>query len=313
MVAADAPLAAELVARRAARRRSRRTGSRPSGHRDRAAVHRPAEDRRLPGRHAINPVNGERIPVYAADYVLADYGTGAIMAVPAHDQRDLDFARTFDLPVGGRRHRRAGPGRDRRSPPPATAPYVNSGAAGRPDRQGDRGATIIDQLEAEGGVGKGAINFRLRDWLLSRQRYWGCPIPIVHCPACGEVAVPDDQLPVDAAGPARRRPGAEGHVAAGRGDDWVNVDCPALRRPGRRGTPTRWTPSSTRPGTSCATARRATTTGPFDPDEVRRWMPVDQYVGGVEHAILHLLYTRFFTKVLYDMGMVDFVEPFSGC
>ncbi len=259
------------------------------------------------GVHATNPVNNERIPVYAADYVLADYGTGAVMAVPAHDQRDLDFARTYDLPVievisTGQ-------------PDPATSgvatpgdgTYVNSGPL---DGLTDKAAgvsTIVGQLE-EAGVGKGAVTFRLRDWLLSRQRYWGCPIPIIHCPDCGEVAVPDDQLPVtlpELSGAALAPKGVSPLASA---TDWVNVDCPSCGGPAQRDTDTMDTfvDSSWYFFRYCSPGD---VEGPFDPDDVRRWMPVAQYVGGVEHAILHLLYMRFFTKVLHDMGLVDFDEP----
>jgi len=259
------------------------------------------------GVHAVNPVNGERIPVWAADYVLADYGTGAVMAVPAHDQRDLDFARTFDLPVrmvvdtGAEDPARtfvATPGDGR---------YVSSGPLdGLTDKvEGVR--TIIERLEAD-GTGTGAVIFRLRDWLLSRQRYWGAPIPIIHCERCGEVPVPDDQLPVELpylTGAALAPRGVSPLAAA---TEWVNVDCPTCGGPACRDTDTMDTfvDSSWYFFRYCSPRY---TDGPFDVEAVRRWMPVAQYVGGVEHAILHLLYMRFFTKVLYDLGMIDFVEP----
>ncbi|GAA3615202.1 leucine--tRNA ligase [Microlunatus ginsengisoli] len=259
------------------------------------------------GVYATNPVNGEKIPVYAADYVLADYGTGAVMAVPAHDQRDLDFARTYGLDV-----RMVV---DTGEPDPAETgvatsgdgSYVNSGQLdGLTDKVAGVGA-IISQLEAD-GVGQGAVTFRLRDWLLSRQRYWGCPIPIIHCAACGEVPVPEDQLPVvlpDLRGQDLAPKGTSPLAAA---TDWVNVDCPQCGGPATRDTDT----MDTFVDSSWYFYRYCSpdyADGPFDPDDVRRWMPVGQYVGGVEHAILHLLYMRFFNKVLYDAGMVDFVEP----
>jgi leucyl-tRNA synthetase len=261
------------------------------------------------GRYAVNPVNGERIPVWAADYVLADYGTGAIMAVPAHDQRDLDFARTFDLPV-----RMVV---DTGEQDPATSgvatggdgTYVNSADLdGLPDKASGI-ARIIDRLEAE-GRGKRTINFRLRDWLLSRQRFWGCPIPIVHCEACGEVPVPDDQLPVelpDLRG-ADLKPRGVSPLAAATA--WVTTTCPSCGGPATRDSDTMDTfvDSSWYFFRYCSPAY---TEGPFDPERVRRWMPTFQYVGGVEHAILHLLYSRFFTKVLHDMGLIDFAEPFE--
>jgi leucyl-tRNA synthetase len=265
------------------------------------------------GRHAVNPVNGERIPVWAADYVLADYGTGAVMAVPAHDQRDLDFARAFDLPV----RRVVDTGED---DPAVTGVattgdgvYVSSAADGFSlDGMTDKASGVratIERLEAT-GRGSGAVNFRLRDWLLSRQRFWGCPIPIVHCERCGEVAVPDDQLPVelpDLRG-ADLKPKGVSPLAAASG--WVQVDCPSCGGPATRDSDT----MDTFVDSSWYFLRYCSphyAEGPFDPEAVRRWMPAQQYVGGVEHAILHLLYSRFFTKVLHDMGVVDFVEPFT--
>jgi leucyl-tRNA synthetase len=261
------------------------------------------------GVHAINPVNGERLPVYAADYVLAEYGTGAVMAVPAHDQRDLDFAKAFGLPVRvvvdtGE----ADPGQTFVATPGDGA-YVNSPALeGLGDKKG--GVAKITAMLAEQGRGEAAVTFRLRDWLLSRQRFWGCPIPIVHCPSCGEVPVPDDQLPV-------RLPDLRGAELSPKGTsplasatDWVNVDCPRCGGPAQRDTDTMDTfvDSSWYYFRYCSPGRDDV---PFDPADVAKWMPVAQYVGGVEHAILHLLYSRFFTKVLADMGMVDFPEPFG--
>lgn len=261
------------------------------------------------GRYARNPVTGERIPVWAADYVLAEYGTGAIMAVPAHDQRDLDFARQFDLPVRVVV--------DTGEPDPAESGvatvgdgvHVNSPLIDGTDKlAGIR--DIVAWLE-EQGAGRGAVNFRLRDWLVSRQRFWGAPIPIVHCPDCGEVPVPDEQLPV-------RLPDLRGADLAPKGvsplaaaADWLAVDCPKCGGAARRDTDTMDTfvDSSWYYLRYCSPQRDDV---PFDVDAVRRWMPVDQYVGGVEHAILHLLYSRFLTKVLHDMGLVDFTEPFTA-
>ena len=261
------------------------------------------------GVTAVNPVNGESMPVYAADYVLADYGTGAIMAVPAHDQRDLDFARCFSLPIRvvvdtGR-------------PDPAQTGMATSGDgvlvnSGAYDGLAKAEAIerVVADLEAR-GLGKGATNYRLRDWLLSRQRFWGAPIPVVHCPVDGEVAVPDDQLPVqlpDMRG-ADLRPQGTSPLASNR--EWVETTCPACGGPAERDTDT----MDTFVDSSWYFLRYPApdyADGPFDPDAVRDWLPVGQYVGGVEHAILHLLYSRFFTKVLHDMGMLDFVEPFTG-
>ena len=260
------------------------------------------------GRHAINPVNGERIPIWAADYVLADYGTGAIMAVPAHDQRDLDFARTFGLPVRVVV--------DTGEPDPAETWTATSGDgvlvnSGPLDglRKEAAIAAIVAELEAKGG-GHGSLNYRLRDWLVSRQRYWGAPIPIVHCPVDGEVRVPDEQLPV-------RLPELRGADLAPKGvsplaaaTDWVRTTCPRCGGPAERDTDTMDTfvdsswyflryPSVDRDDVA------------IDPEATKRWAPVDSYTGGAEHAILHLLYSRFITKALHDLGHVDFVEPFA--
>jgi leucyl-tRNA synthetase len=262
------------------------------------------------GRYAVNPVNGERIPVWAADYVLADYGTGAVMAVPAHDQRDLDFAKTFGLPV--RQVVDTGEDNPEETFVATTGDgvYVNSGELDGLSDKASGIAKIVQRLESE-GRGTGAVNFRLRDWLLSRQRFWGCPIPIIHCDSCGEVPVPDDQLPVvlpDLRGADLKPKGTSPLAAA---EEWVNVECPSCGGPARRDSDTMDTfvDSSWYFLRYCSPQYES---GPFDPEAVRRWMPAHQYVGGVEHAILHLLYSRFFTKVLHDMGMLDFEEPFQA-
>ena len=258
--------------------------------------------------HAVNPANGERIPVWAADYVLTDYGTGAIMGVPAHDQRDLDFARTHGLAV--RVVVETG------EPDPAVSgiathgdgTLVNSG----PIDGLDKGAAIamITEILAEQGQGRAAVSYRLRDWLVSRQRFWGTPIPIVYCAGCGEVPVPDDQLPVvlpDLRGQDLAPKGVSPLAAA---EDWVNTECPKCGGAARRDTDTMDTfvDSSWYFLRYCSPGYQH---GPFDIEAVRRWSPVDLYVGGVEHAILHLMYARFFVKVLHDMGMIDFGEPFT--
>ncbi|MBB1510128.1 leucine--tRNA ligase [Tessaracoccus sp. MC1756] len=259
------------------------------------------------GVHATNPVNGEQVPIWAADYVLADYGTGAIMAVPAHDQRDLDFARKFGLPV---RTVLDVDGTNPEETGIATVgdgAYLNSGVLNGLTDKASGVARITEQLEAE-GRGTGTVQFRLRDWLLSRQRFWGCPIPVVHCEKCGEVPVPDDQLPV-------RLPDLRGSALAPKGTsplasatDWVNTECPTCGGPAKRDTDTMDTfvDSSWYYFRYCSPGY---TEGPFNPEDVAKWMPVAQYVGGVEHAILHLLYMRFFSKVLRDMGLVSFDEP----
>jgi len=242
--------------------------------------------------------------------VLADYGTGAIMAVPAHDQRDLDFAKAMGLPV--RRVVDTGEPNPEETYEATTGDgvYVNSGPL---DGLTDKAAgirTIIEQLEAE-GRGSGAVNFRLRDWLLSRQRYWGVPIPVIHCDACGEVPVPYDELPLEL--PELRgadlKPKGVSPLAAA--DDWVNVDCPQCGGPAKRDSDT----MDTFVDSSWYFLRYCSPhddTQAFDSDLVNAWMPCDIYVGGVEHAVLHLLYARFFTKVLADMGLVGFREPFAA-
>ncbi|WNM25464.1 leucine--tRNA ligase [Demequina capsici] len=266
-------------------------------------------------RYGINPVNGERLPIWASDYVLADYGHGAIMAVPAHDQRDLDFARAMDLPV-----RVVVDVRDEDGaalPDPAESGIATAGEgvminSGSLDGLGK--AEAIDKVIAElatDGAGERSVNYRLRDWLISRQRYWGTPIPIVHCDACGEVPVPDDQLPVTlpAAEGLDLKPKGQSPLAAAT--DWVSTTCPRCGGAALRDTDT----MDTFVDSSWYYLRYLSvgkTDGPFDPADVARWAPVDQYVGGVTHAILHLLYSRFFTKALRDMGLVDFSEPFSA-
>ena len=256
------------------------------------------------GRTAIHPLTGAEIPVWASDYVLATYGTGAVMGVPAHDQRDLDFARAYGLPIVALVD---GPDpADTGVALPADGPFVGSGPLDGLDRVAaiDR---VIDELTTI-GAGAASTQYRLRDWLISRQRYWGCPIPIIHCPDCGEQPVPDEQLPVvlpDLRGEQLRPAGVSPLAAA---TDWVETECPKCGGPARRDTDT----MDTFVDSSWYFLRYCSpdyTDGPFDPVAVRERMPVDQYVGGVEHAILHLLYTRFFTKVLHDLGMVDFVEP----
>ncbi|MBO0775333.1 MAG: leucine--tRNA ligase, partial [Actinobacteria bacterium] len=274
---------------------------------ERQSVERPKTGVFL-GRYAINPVNGESIPVWAADYVLPDYGTGAIMAVPAHDQRDLDFARRHGL--------RIQVVVDTGQPHPAETGVATAGDgmlvnSGPLDglRKAEAITRITEILAAE-GKGRAGVSYRLRDWLLSRQRFWGTPIPIVYCEACGEVPVPEEQLPVvlpDLRGQDLAPKGVSPLAAAG---DWVNTECPKCGGPARRDTDTMDTfvDSSWYFLRYCSPQYSG---GPFEAGAVRRWSPVDLYVGGVEHAILHLLYSRFFVKVLHDMGMLDFTEPFT--
>ncbi|GAB2594887.1 leucine--tRNA ligase [Microlunatus antarcticus] len=307
VIAPEAPLAAELVTdkHRAAFEAYLEQTKRITEI-ERQATDRPKTGVFL-GVHATNPVDGAQIPVYAADYVLAEYGTGAVMGVPAHDQRDLDFARAHGL--------RVQMVVDTGQPDPAETGVATSGdgayvSSGPLDGLTDKTAgiaRIVEQLQDD-GVGETAVTFRLRDWLLSRQRYWGAPIPIIHCPGCGEVAVPDDQLPVELPHLSGAALAPKGTSPLASATDWVNVACPQCGEPAKRDTDTMDTfvDSSWYFFRYCSPGYEG---GPFDPDDVRRWMPVAQYVGGVEHAILHLLYMRFFTKVLFDMGLVDFVEP----
>ena len=274
---------------------------------DRLATDRPKSGVFLQ-RYAINPVNGEKLPIWASDYVLADYGTGAIMAVPAHDQRDLDFARAMKLPV------RVVVQSDEEDPSVSgvattgDGKLINSGSLDGLNKV-DAITAINKQLEAD-GLGKSARNYRLRDWLVSRQRYWGTPIPIVHCQKCGEVAVPADQLPLtlpDAKG-LDLKPKGQSPLAAAT--DWVNTNCPTCGGAALRDTDT----MDTFVDSSWYFLRYPSSTNhnePFSRADIDTWLPVDQYVGGVTHAILHLLYSRFFTKVLHDIGMLGFTEPFT--
>ena len=263
------------------------------------------------GRYAINPLNGAKLPVWASDYVLADYGTGAIMAVPAHDQRDLDFAKKFDLPIvtvldveGEEDPAESGI---------ATAGdgvLINSGElTGLPKAEAIAKAT---ELVEAAGTGEGKVIYRLRDWLLSRQRFWGTPIPVIHCEECGEVLVPEEQLPVllpDNLRGEQLAPKGQSPLAAA--DDWAIVPCPQCGKSARRDSDT----MDTFVDSSWYFLRYVSpryTDGPFDPQAIREWGAVDMYVGGVEHAILHLLYARFFTKVIRDLGLIEHGEPFKA-
>jgi leucyl-tRNA synthetase len=268
------------------------------------------------GRTVTNPVNGEQIPMYVADYVLMEYGTGAIMAVPAHDERDFAFATAFGLPI---RPVIEGPdaGSDTEGDSAGAGdelPYTGEGRLvnSHPDFDGmdsrEARSAIVAWLDRE-GRGHASVNYRLRDWLVSRQRYWGCPIPIVYCERCGIVPIPDDQLPVELPDIEDYTPKGRSPLAAA--EDWVNTTCPTCGGPARRETDTMDTfvDSSWYFLRYCdASNERAA----WDPEALREWMPVDQYIGGVEHAILHLMYARFFTKALADLGHLDFQEPFRA-
>ncbi len=263
------------------------------------------------GRTVTNPVTGEEIPMYVADYVLMEYGTGAIMAVPAHDDRDHAFARSYELPIRQVVAPRDGSTVDVQTEPYVTkaddAVLVNSGEFdGLTPTEGFE--RIAEWLDRE-GIGHSSVNFRLRDWLLSRQRYWGCPIPIVYCDACGMVPVRDEQLPVELPEVDDYQPKGRSPLAAA--EQWVNTSCPECGQPGRRETDTMDTfVDSSWYFLRYCDARNDDAA--WDPTVLREWMSVDQYIGGVEHAILHLLYARFFIKALADMELLDVQEPFMA-
>ncbi|WP_104370577.1 leucine--tRNA ligase [Desulfocucumis palustris] len=261
------------------------------------------------GGYCINPMNGEKVPILVANYVLLEYGTGAVMGVPAHDQRDFEFARKYNLPI------RIviqpdGPDLD---PDTMAEAYsgdgkmVNSGPFnGTPKEEGIK--AVINYLE-EKKLGRGVVNFRLRDWLISRQRYWGAPIPMIYCPQCGVVPVPEQDLPVLLPGNVEFKPTGRSPLADS--PDFVNTTCPECGKPARRETDTMDT-------FMCSSFYYYRYTSPrdenavWDREKVNGWLPVDQYIGGVEHAILHLLYSRFFTKFLYDVGLIKNIEPFTN-
>jgi leucyl-tRNA synthetase len=265
----------------------------------RIAAARPTEEREgrdksgvFTGRHATNPVNGEQIPIWVADYVLMEYGTGAIMAVPAHDERDREFAETYDLKI---------------------APVIDDAGAligsaqfdGLPWREA-KGA-IVEWL-SEHGRAKPAINFRLRDWSFSRQRYWGCPIPVVHCDACGIVPVPEEELPVLLPEVTDYRPKGQPPLASNA--DFINVICPRCGGPGKREADT----MDTFVDSSWYFLRFCDPNdehAAFDPAIADAWLPIDQYIGGIDHAKGHLLYSRFFVKALNDFGLLGVREPFQ--
>ncbi len=308
VVAADSSLAAELCA--AEHRAELETYV--AEVRKLTDIERQATDRDKTGvflgRYAINPVNGERLSVWAADYVLPDYGTGAIMGVPAHDQRDLDFARKFGLPVRVVVETGLPDPAETWLATPGEGTLVNSGPIdGLPKSEAIQ---AITGMLADRGLGRAAVSYRLRDWLVSRQRFWGAPIPIVYCAGCGEVPVPDEQLPVELPDLRGQDLAPKGVSPLAAAADWVNTECPKCGGPARRDTDTMDTfvDSSWYFLRYCSPRDEH---GPFEVEAVRRWCPVDLYVGGVEHAILHLLYSRFFVKVLHDMGMLDFTEPFT--
>ncbi len=260
------------------------------------------------GSHAVNPVNGRAVPIWVANFALMTYGTGAVMAVPAHDQRDFEFARKYSLPI----EVVIEPQGEKLESAAMKKAYVAPGAMthsgpfdGRTNTEAM--ADIIAWLEQE-GHGRGTVKYRLRDWLLSRQRYWGAPIPVVYCDACGIVPVPEKDLPVKLPTDVKFKAGGGNPLAAS--PSFVNTTCPKCGKPAQRETDTMDTfvdsswyflrYADARNGDQC-----------FAPDKIKHWLPVDQYIGGIEHATMHLIYARFFTMVLHDLGLVDFDEPFA--
>ncbi len=261
------------------------------------------------GSYAINPMNGEKIQIWLSDYVLADYGTGAIMCVPAHDDRDFAFAKKFGLPIV------QVIAKDGKEIPDMTEAYTE--ASGIMINSGEWNGQESAVLKKEGpgiiemrGYGKKTVNYKLRDWVFSRQRYWGEPIPIIHCPNCGNVAVPEDQLPLELPDVERYEPTGTGESPLAAIDSWVNCTCPECGAPAKRETNTmpQWA------GSSWYFLRYVDSKNDQElvsREKADRYLPVDMYIGGVEHAVLHLLYSRFYTKFLYDIGVVDFDEPFT--
>jgi len=309
VLAADSELAAKLVAGSSVEAEFKKYVETVKAASD---IDRLATDRVKSGvflnRYAINPVNGEKIPIWASDYVLADYGTGAIMAVPAHDQRDLDFAKAMKLPVrvvidtGLEDPNTSGVATD------GDGKVVNSGSITGLAKD-EAISKIITELESK-KLGKATKNYRLRDWLISRQRFWGTPIPIIHCDSCGLVPVPESQLPVELPDAKGLDLKPKGTSPLGAASDWVNVSCPKCKAPAKRDADT----MDTFVDSSWYFLRYTSVNNhevAFDKKSVETWLPVDQHVGGVTHAILHLLYSRFFTKVLNDMGLLNFNEPFT--
>ncbi len=257
------------------------------------------------GSYAINPVNNEKIPIWIADYVLFGYGTGAIMAVPAHDERDCEFAKKYDIEVievvskpKGFNGCFGGEG-----------VLVNSGKYNGTSSSDARESIVADLAKQK--LGEEKVNYKIRDWLISRQRYWGAPIPIIHCEKCGVVPVPKDQLPVVLPEVKSYQPTGEGNSVLASVPDWVNVECPKCAGPAKRET-------DTMDGFACSSWYFLRFADPnndkeaFDSGKAKYWLPVDDYIGGAEHAVMHLLYARMWTKVMYDAGLIEFNEPFKA-
>ncbi|MDE6357587.1 MAG: leucine--tRNA ligase, partial [Eubacteriales bacterium] len=260
------------------------------------------------GAYGINPLNNEKLPIWVSDYVLADYGTGAIMCVPAHDERDFSFAKKFDLPII-----QVIAKENEEIKEPLEKPFtedgimVNSGKFNG-TKSSDAKELIANYLEEE-KIGKKTVNYKLRDWVFSRQRYWGEPIPLVHCEHCGIVGVKEEDLPVKLPNVSSYQPTSTGESPLSAIDEWVNTTCPKCGAPAKRETNTmpQWAGSSWYFLRYCDVNNNNELASK---EALKKWMPVDMYVGGVEHAVLHLLYARFYTKFLKDIGVVDFDEPF---
>ena len=260
------------------------------------------------GSYGINPLNGAKTPIWVCDYVLADYGTGAIMCVPAHDDRDFEFAKKFDLPII------QVISKDGKEVENLTEAYTEPGIMINSNefngmKSEDAKKKVPDYME-EKGFGKKTVNFKLRDWVFSRQRYWGEPIPLIHCEKCGTVPVPEDQLPVILPNVKSYKPTDTGESPLAAIDEWVNTTCPCCGGPAKRETNTmpQWAGSSWYYLRYCDNHNDKELASK---EALKKWLPVDMYVGGVEHAVLHLLYARFYTKFLHDIGVVDFDEPFK--
>ena len=261
------------------------------------------------GSYAINPLNGAKVPIWLSDYVLADYGTGAIMCVPAHDDRDFEFARKFNIPII------QVIAKDGKEIASMTEAYTD--ASGTMINSGDWNGMESAVLKKEApemiekmGIGHKRVNYKLRDWVFSRQRYWGEPIPIVHCPKCGNVPVPEDQLPLELPKVDSYQPTGTGESPLAAIGEWVNTTCPCCGAPAKRETNTmpQWAGSS---WYFLRYVDNKNTEALVSREKADKYLPVDMYIGGVEHAVLHLLYSRFYTKFLYDIGAVDFDEPFK--
>ena len=260
------------------------------------------------GSYAINPLNGKKVPIWLSDYVLADYGTGAIMCVPAHDDRDFEFAKKFDIPII------QVIAKDGKEIENMTEAYTD--AVGTMINSGEWNGMESSVLKKEApamiekmGFGRKTVNYKLRDWVFSRQRYWGEPIPIIHCPHCGNVPVPEDQLPLTLPEVESYEPTGTGESPLAAIDEWVNTTCPVCGAPAKRETNTmpQWA------GSSWYFLRYVDNKNNEElvsKEKADKYLPVDMYIGGVEHAVLHLLYSRFYTKFLYDIGVIDFDEPF---